>query len=156
VKRQLWYSKLHLCEKLWSHNINKCLQSFDVMEGAVEHGPWRLCWWTPKHIGDIINMWVSIQKRGAQVGQWRILTLLLITAAIIIWVKRQTNWWVKKNWPLYHTCMHSPYDIVNIGDVLIFFFVICNLFFTFQRSIIGNKTFGYRTSHNTTCNSYIT
>jgi len=29
------------------------------------------------------------------------------------------------------------------------------IYFIFQRSMIGNKTFGYRTSHNTTCNSYI-
>jgi hypothetical protein len=44
--------------------INECLQSFDVMEGTVKYGPWRLCWWTPKYIGDIIDMWVSIQKKG--------------------------------------------------------------------------------------------
>jgi len=30
-----------------------------------------------------------------------------------------------------------------------------HIYFTFHRSMIGNKTFGYRTSHNTTCNSYI-
>jgi hypothetical protein len=33
--------------------------------------------------------------------------------------------------------------------------IVIVIYFTFQRSMIGNKTFGYRTSHNTTCNNYI-
>ena len=33
--------------------------------------------------------------------------------------------------------------------------IVIVIYFKFQRSMIGNKTFGYRTSHNTICNSYI-
>jgi hypothetical protein len=33
--------------------------------------------------------------------------------------------------------------------------IVIVIYFIFQRSMKGNKTFGYRTSHNTVCNSYI-
>lgn len=82
--------------------INECSQSFDLMEGTVRRGPWRLFWWPPKYIGDIIDMWVSIQKRGAQVHQWKMLTLLLFMTSIIIWVKHQTNRLLNKKWPVYN------------------------------------------------------
>jgi hypothetical protein len=35
-----------------------------------------------------------------------------------------------------------------------FSIIVIEIYFTFQRSMIGNKTLGHRTSHNT-CNSYI-
>jgi hypothetical protein len=51
--------------------INEYLQSFDVMGGIVKHGPWRLFWWTLKYIGDIIDMWVSIQKKGCTISSMK-------------------------------------------------------------------------------------
>jgi len=39
--------------------------------------------------------------------------------------------------------------------IVIVIVILIVIYFTFHRSMTGNKTFGYRTSHNMTCNSYI-
>jgi len=71
----------------------------------------------------------------------------ILCVCILQWLCRIGKYF----FPSYR-CPHSPVKVTMFYYVIVIVIVI---YFTFHRSMIGNKTFGYRTSHNTTCNRYI-